>query len=85
MNISVFFRNRTYVKLLVVQNVTPIQVPCANTSRRFTGLISMLINGIRAMETAITAAAVEVEVAVEVVAMDLVPTTRHRIGAMRCR
>lgn len=82
---SVFFRNHTYVKLLVVQNVIPIQVPCANTLRRFMELISMPINGIKAMETAITAVVEEVVVAVEVVATDRVPTTRHRIGAMRCR
>jgi len=45
----------------------------------------MRINGIKAMETATTAAAVEVVVAAEVAAMDRVPTTRHHIGAMRCR
>lgn len=78
---SVFFRNRTYAKLPDVQNVTPTPVPCENTSRQFTGLISMHINDIRVMEMVTTAVAEEVEVA----ETDLVPMTRHRIGAMRCR
>lgn len=77
----VFFRNRTYVKLLDVQNVTPTPVPCENTSRQFMGLISMRINDIRVMEMVTTAVVEEVEVA----ETDLVPMTRHRIGAMRCR
>jgi len=78
---SIYFRNHTYVKLPDVQNVTPIPVPCANTSRQFTGLISMRINDIRAMEMVTTAVAEEVEV----VETDRVLMTRHHIGAMRCR
>lgn len=45
----------------------------------------MRINDIRAMETATTAAVEEAAVAEEVVETARVPTTRHRIGAMRCR
>lgn len=78
------FRNLIYAKPQVVQNVTRIPVPCVNTSRRYTGLISMRINDIKAMAIMVVVVVEEVEeVAEEATAR--VPTMRHRTEVMKCR
>lgn len=85
------FRNRTYAKPQIVQNVTRILVPYANTSRRSTGLNFTPTNGIKAMARTDTeeeeevTVAVEATVAVVVLTTVRVPTMRHRTEAMKCR
>lgn len=80
------FRNRTYVKPQIVQNVIRILVPYVNTSRRFMELNFMPTNGIKAM--AIMDVEEEVTVVVEAMGeavMVRVPMMRHRTEVMKCR